>query len=259
MEPTVSDNSAAAEEPMADSDDVTELAAIVESLLFLSQDPVKTNDLAEATDAEPAEIEDALAALQRRTGGLVLREIAGGWTLASIPKAEKAARRLLAKPRTPPLTQAQAECLSIVAYLQPVSRPEIARIRGVASESAVATLEERGLIEDCGRSQFGAILYRTTPLFQRLFGLASLDALPDPSAFDPSPEEEGELRERLLRAGEVRAGGPVGQADALPAPSITVADANAATEDAPASAQSFDGGEDALAEARDADPADPAA
>src|SRR5204863_9830930 len=82
------------------------------------------------------------------------------------------------------------------------------RIRAVASEPAVATLEERGLIEDCGRSQFGAILYRTSPLFQRLFGLASLDALPDPSAFDPSPEEEGELRDRLLKAGEVRAGGP---------------------------------------------------
>jgi segregation and condensation protein B len=217
--------------PDADAEAVAapELAAIVESLLFLSQDPVKVADLAEATDADRAQIEDALAQLQKREGGLILREIGGGWTLASIPEAEKAARRLLAKPRTPPLTQAQAECLSIVGYLQPVSRPEIARIRGVASESAVATLEERGLIEDCGRSQFGAILYRTTPLFQRLFGLASIDALPDPSAFDPSPEEEGELRERLLRAGEIRAGGPAGPGQqalpgqsqhALPAPAI---------------------------------------
>ena len=205
----------------------TDLTAIVESLLFLAPDPVKTADLAEATDTEPAQIEEALAELQQRRGGIVLREIGGGWTLASIPAAEKAARRLLAKPRTPPLTQAQAECLSIVAYLQPVSRPEIARIRGVASESAVATLEERGLIEDCGRSQFGAILYRTSALFQRLFGLASMDALPDPAAFDPSPEEEGELRERLLRAGEIRAGGPAaaqGQG-ALPLPAIDAAHA----------------------------------
>jgi segregation and condensation protein B len=215
----------------ADGRDVTELAAIVESLLFLSQDPVKLEDLAEATDADKPQIEEALAHLQQRNGGLVLREIAGGWTLASIPAAEKAARRLLAKPRTPPLTQAQAECLSIVAYLQPVSRPEIARIRGVASESAVATLEERGLIEDCGRSQFGAILYRTAPLFQRLFGLASIEALPDPSAFDPSPDEEGELRERLLRAGEIRAGGPAAP-EGLPAPVV------AAAEDAPAADES---------------------
>ncbi|HEY8770665.1 MAG TPA: SMC-Scp complex subunit ScpB, partial [Thermoleophilaceae bacterium] len=110
-----------------------------------------------------------------------------------------------AKPRTPPLTQAQAECLAIAAYLQPVSRPEIARIRGVASESAVGTLLERGLIEESGRSRFGAVLYRTSGLFERLFGLEALDALPDPSAFDPSPEEEGELRERLLKAGEQRA------------------------------------------------------
>src|SRR5689334_22337718 len=190
---------------------MTELTQIVEALLFLSPDPVRTGDLAEACDAEPAQIEEALAELQQREGGVVLREIGGGWTLASTPAAEKAARRLLAKPRTPPLTQAQAEVLSIVAYLQPVSRPEVARIRGVASESAVATLEERGLIEDCGRSQFGAILYRTSSLFQRLFGLASMDALPDPSAFDPTPEAEGELRERLLRAGEIRAGGPAAQ------------------------------------------------
>lgn len=238
--------------------EVTELASIVESLLFLSPDPVKVNDLAEATDTDKAQIEEALAELQKREGGIVLREIAGGWTLSSIPAAEKAARRLLAKPRTPPLTQAQAECLSIVAYLQPVSRPEIARIRGVASESAVATLEERGLIEDCGRSQFGAILYRTSSLFQRLFGLASMDALPDPSAFDPSPEEEGELRERLLRAGEIRAGGPAamqGQ-ETLPTPAIATAEADVEGADADAEpfAESFDDGAEAPeADEREAD------
>ena len=86
-----------------------------------------------------------------------------------------------------------------------MSRPEIARIRGVASESAVGTLLERGLIKESGRSQFGAIMYRSTDLFQRLFGLNGLGELPDPAAFDPTPEEEGELRERLLRAGEQRA------------------------------------------------------
>jgi segregation and condensation protein B len=128
--------------------------------------------------------------------------------LASSPEAEDAARRLLSKPRTPPLTPAQAETLSIVAYLQPVSRPEITRIRGVSADSAAGTLLERGLIEEGGRSQFGAILYRTTPLFLKLFGLTSLKQLPDPSLWDPSPEEEADLRDRLLRAGEARAGGP---------------------------------------------------
>jgi segregation and condensation protein B len=138
--------------------------------------------------------------------GVALREVAGGWALATDPVAEEAARRLLARPRTPPLTPAQAEALSIVAYLQPVSRPEMARIRGVASDSATGTLLERGLIEEAGRSQFGAVLYRTTPRFLKLFGLRSLDELPDAAQWDPSPEEEAELRDRLLRAGDARAG-----------------------------------------------------
>jgi segregation and condensation protein B len=179
-----------------------------EALLFLSPDPVSTAALAEAAEVEPEIAGEALeilkAKLEADGRGLVLRELAGGWTLASHPETEEAARRLLARPRTPPLTPAQAETLAIIAYLQPVSRPEIARIRGVNAESAAATLLERGLVEESGRSQFGAVLYRTTDLFLRLFGLKALDQLPPISAFDPSPELEEELRERLLRAGEAR-------------------------------------------------------
>jgi segregation and condensation protein B len=188
---------------------LTTLEQTIEALLFLSADPVPAIALAEATVSELDEVQEALGNLQRGyeedRRGLALRELAGGWTLASHPEAEEAARRLLAKPRTPPLTAAQAETLAIVTYLQPVSRPEIARIRGVNAESAATTLLERGLIEEAGRSQFGAVLYRTTDLFLRLFGLQSLDELPDASAFDPSPELQEELRERLLRAGEARA------------------------------------------------------
>jgi segregation and condensation protein B len=188
---------------------LNELARVVEALLFLSPEPVSVERLAEACETSEGEVVEALARLREHYAegwrGVVLREVAGGFTLATDPVAERAARRLLARPRTPPLTQAQAECLSIVAYLQPVSRPEIARIRGVASESAVGTLLERGLIEESGRSRFGAVLYRTTELFQKLFGLESLAALPDPAAFDPSPGERGELRDRLLKAGEQRA------------------------------------------------------
>ena len=190
---------------------MNELARVVEALLFLSSDPLAVAELAEACESSEGEVVEALARLREHYAegwrGVVLREVAGGFALATDPVAERAARRLLARPRTPPLTQAQAECLGIVAYLQPVSRPEIARIRGVASESAVGTLLERGLIEESGRSQFGAVLYRTTELFERLFGLSGLDALPDISAFDPSPEEEAELRDRLLKAGEQRAEG----------------------------------------------------
>jgi len=188
-----------------------ELDATIEALLFLSPDPVTADALADALELEVEEVGEALKRLQERLQaggrGVVLRELAGGWTLSSHPDAEEAARRLLARPRTPPLTPAQAETLAIIAYLRPVSRPEITRIRGVNAESAAATLLERGLIEESGRSQFGAVLYRTTDLFMRLFGLNSLDQLPPISAFDPSPELEEELRERLLRAGEARAEG----------------------------------------------------
>lgn len=186
------------------------LEATLEALLFLSSEPVAPEALAEATGAQLHEVVRGLERLREQyefdRRGLVLRRLAGGWALSSHPDAEPAARRLLAKPRTPPLTAAQAETLAIVAYLQPVSRPEIARIRGVNAESAVATLLERGVIEECGRSRFGAVLYRTSELFLALFGLRSLQELPDLKAFDPSPEVEAELRDRLLRAGEARAG-----------------------------------------------------
>jgi segregation and condensation protein B len=190
---------------------VSPLARTLEALLFLAPEPVPAADLLDATGCSEAELAAALEELGEACApgrrGIVLRELAGGWTLASDPEAEPAARRLLARPRTPPLTPAQAETLAIVAYLQPVSRPEITRIRGVSAESAAATLLERGLVEEAGRSQFGAVLYRTTPLFRKLFGLSSLDALPDPSSWDPSPEEEADLCDRLLHAGEARAGG----------------------------------------------------
>ncbi len=186
-----------------------ELQRTLEALLFLSPEPVEASALADATGAELHEVVTALEQLREHLEferrGLVLRELGGGYVLSSHPDAEEAARRLLARPRTPPLTPAQAETLAIVAYLQPVSRPEIARIRGVNAESAATTLLERGMIEESGRSQFGAVLYRTTDLFLRLFGLSGLDELPGPGAFDPSPELEQELRERLLRAGEARA------------------------------------------------------
>jgi segregation and condensation protein B len=198
-------------EPELDPDRLRELERIVEALLFLSPEAVTAVGLAGAAEAEIDEIRAALTALEGHYAsgnrGLVIRQAAGGWSLASHPDAEDAARNLLARPRTPPLTAAQAETLAIIAYLQPVSRPEIARIRGVNAESAAGTLLERGIIEESGRSQFGAVLYRTTDLFLRLFGLDSIEELPPISAFDPSRELEEELRERLLRAGEARATG----------------------------------------------------
>ncbi len=189
---------------------MSELARIIEALLFLANDPVGLEELAEVTGhdepAVSAALEELAAACAPGERGLVLREVAGGYTLASDPIAEPAARALLAKPRLATLTPAQLETLAIVAYLAPVSRPEIARIRGVNADSPVATLLDRGLIEESGRSQFGAVTYRTTTLFLKVFGLQSADELPDVAQWDPSPQEQSALRDRLLAAGEARAG-----------------------------------------------------
>ena len=187
------------------------LERTLEALLFLAPDPLSEAELAEATEAGAENVRAALSGLAEQYAegrrGITLRELGGGWTLASDPAAEDAARRLFSRKRVATLSPAQAETLAIVAYLQPISRPEITRIRGVSADSATATLLERGLIEEGGRSQFGAVLYRTGTQFLKLFGLRTLDELPDVARWDPTPEEQATLRERLLRAGEARAGG----------------------------------------------------
>jgi segregation and condensation protein B len=199
---------------VAEPQEPPSLAQTIEALLFLSSDPLSSQELADAAQAGREEVADALELLGEQYApgqrGLRLRELAGGYTLATDPATEDAARRLFSRPRAFNLTPAQAETLAIVAYLQPVSRPEMTRIRGVSADSAATTLLERGLIEEAGRSQFGAVLYRTGTLFLKLFGLRSLEDLPDVAQWDPTPEEAAELRERLLRAGEARAGGGPG-------------------------------------------------
>lgn len=203
-----------AEAPGASAEHGPSLAQTIEALLFLSTDPLSPRELADAAQAGEEEIAAALLQLAEEYApgrrGLRLRELAGGYTFATDPATEDAARRLFSRPRAFTLTPAQAETLAIVAYLQPISRPEITRIRGVSADSAATTLQERGLIEESGRSQFGAVMYRTGNLFLKLFGLRTLDDLPDVAQWDPTPEEQAELRDRLLRAGEARAGGGPG-------------------------------------------------
>ncbi|HEY1456923.1 MAG TPA: SMC-Scp complex subunit ScpB [Solirubrobacteraceae bacterium] len=198
------------QEPVEPPSERERLVKIIEALVFLASDPLSISELAEATETEEPAV---LAALERIAAdyapgrrGMHLRELAGGYTFASDPLAESSARALFNRPRAFTLTPAQAETLAIVAYLQPVSRPEITRIRGVSADSAVATLLDRGLIDQTGRSQFGAALYCTSILFLKLFGLNSLEDLPEIAQWDPTPAEAEQLRERLLRAGDARAG-----------------------------------------------------
>jgi segregation and condensation protein B len=135
--------------------------------------------------------------------GIVLEHVAGGWAFRSAREAAAACARLFEKPAQRNLSQAALETLAIVAYLGPCSRPDVARIRGVSADSAVANLVERGLITESGRDDAagGAIRYRTTPLFERVFGLESLSQLP---RLDDVGESTEQIRERLHEVAEKR-------------------------------------------------------
>jgi segregation and condensation protein B len=187
---------------------VDRLARTVEALLVVASAPLSLAELAEATDDHPERIETAIGLLRERyaegRSGIVLEEIAGGFAFRASRDAADACARLFERPVERGLSQAALETLAIVAYLGPCTRPDIARIRGVAADSAVASLVERGLVAEAGREvgQGGAVRYRTTPLFERVFGLESLAALP---RLDDLGEDAAELRDRLLEVAEARA------------------------------------------------------
>jgi segregation and condensation protein B len=190
------------------SSPVDRLAHTIEALLVVASAPLSVPELADATEDGAERVETALGLLGERyregRSGIVLEHVAGGYAFRASRDAAGACARLYERPVERGLSQAALETLAIVAYLGPVSRPEIARIRGVAADSAVASLVERGLIAEAGRESGpgGAIRYRTTPLFERVFGLESLAALP---RLDESGETVDELRSRLVEVAAARA------------------------------------------------------
>ncbi len=183
-----------------------QLAKTIEALLVVASAPLAAPDLADAASDDVERVEAALGLVGERyregRSGIVLEHVAGGWAFRASRDAAEACSRLFEKPAQRNLSQASLETLAIVAYLGPCSRPDIARIRGVAADSAVANLLERGLIAEAGRSEdAGAIRYRTTPLFERIFGLESLSALP---RLDDIGESTEEIRDRLHAVAEKR-------------------------------------------------------
>ena len=178
---------------------VDRLARTIEALLVIAPSPLSVDELAAAAEDDAERVETALGLLASRyregRSGIVLEHVAGGYAFRAAREAAEACARLVERPVQRGLSQAALETLAIVVYLGPVSRPEIARIRGVAADSAVAGLVERGLIAEAGREQDGgAVRYRTTPLFERVFGLSSLSELP---RLDDLAEDSAELRARL--------------------------------------------------------------
>jgi segregation and condensation protein B len=177
------------------------LARTLEALLVVASAPLPVEELAAATEEDSERVQTALRLLGERysegRSGIVLEQVAGGWALRASREAADACARLFERPVQRGLSQAALETLAIVAYLGPCTRPAIARIRGVAADSAVAGLVERGLIAEAGRevgAAGGAVRYRTTPLFERVFGLQSLSQLP---RLDELGDGAEEIRERL--------------------------------------------------------------
>jgi segregation and condensation protein B len=189
------------------SNPLDQLARTLEALLVVASAPLSVPELADAADDGPERIEAALGLVRERyaegRSGIVLEHVAGGWAFRSAREAAQACARLFEKPAQRNLSQAALETLAIVAYLGPCSRPDVARIRGVSADSAVANLVERGLITESGRDDAagGAIRYRTTPLFERVFGLESLSQLP---RLDDVGADAEQIRERLHEVAEKR-------------------------------------------------------
>ncbi|MBV8773794.1 MAG: SMC-Scp complex subunit ScpB [Deltaproteobacteria bacterium] len=165
------------------------LESILESLLFAAGEPVSLVQLAGAIEEVPRErirktLNEMAAAYTRSGRGLMLEEIAGGYQLRTRNEHAAYVRRLLsAKP--PRLSRPVLETLAIVAYRQPVTRPEIEQLRGVDSGGVLDTLIERSLIKVAGRKDAPGrpIVYTTTSEFLELFGLKDLHSLPDMEEF----------------------------------------------------------------------------
>jgi segregation and condensation protein B len=181
-----------------DATPALELARTLEALLVVASQPLSAEELADAAGDDPERVEDAIGLLEERyvegRSGIVLEQVAGGYAFRASREEAEACARLFERPIERGLSAAALETLAVVAYLGPCTRPDIARIRGVAADSVVAGLVERGLVAESGRDEGGAVRYRTTPLFEHVFGLESLSALP---RLDDLGESTDEIRDRL--------------------------------------------------------------
>lgn len=182
---------------------MTELPRIIEAILFVAEEPVTTEELAQVVEEPTTRVEEALEELDGRLGsdrGIVLRNVAGGWRLYTAIEALPYLEKYATSDRARKLTNASIETLAVVAYKQPVSRGQVTEIRGVDSDHALKTLERRGLVRDVGTAPGPgqAILYGTTDLFLEKMGLPTVSDLPELADHVP-PAEIVETLEMPMR------------------------------------------------------------
>ncbi len=179
------------------------LQGILESLLFVTDKPLPANRLAKIARASTKEVQRLLDVLteEYRGRGLELVEVAGGYQFRSSAENAPFVRELVAR-KPVRLTRAQIETLSILAYRQPITRPEVDEVRGVDSGSALKVLLDKGLVRIIGRKEEPGrpLLYGTTPYFLEFFGLPSLSELPTLREYSELSDESRALFQR--RTGE---------------------------------------------------------
>jgi segregation and condensation protein B len=162
----------------------TELKAIAEALIFVADEPISAKSIADVLKLERDAVETALSDLaqeyEARNGGLQLREIAGGWQIATRAEHHEQIRAYLKSRPSAKLSLASLETLAVIAYKQPVTVPEILEIRGVQSPSAIKTLLDKRLIVAKGRKETVGrpMMYGTSKDFLIQFGLKDLSELP---------------------------------------------------------------------------------
>ena len=170
--------------------DTNELKAALEAILFVSNEPVKLEEFAEAfadveTETIAAQLDEIRRTLETNVGGFMLEQAAGGWRLATRPEHDAVLKKYFSKKGENRLSIAALETLAIVAYRQPITAPEVSDIRGVNSTQTIRTLLERRMIRVSGRKNVvgSPFLYRTTREFLVHFGLNDIRDLPQLEEF----------------------------------------------------------------------------
>jgi segregation and condensation protein B len=169
---------------------MAELMSVIEALIFVSEEPMSPKALAEVLKEERGWVEVAVQELARefneRNGGLMMREVAGGWQIATRPEFHEHVRAYLKSRPSAKLSLAALETLAVIAYKQPITVPEILEIRGVQSSSAIKTLLDKRLIVSKGRKETVGrpMMYGTSKEFLLQFGLRDLSELPNVEDFE---------------------------------------------------------------------------
>jgi segregation and condensation protein B len=206
---------------------LTHLRGLLEALVFASDKPLKSSELARLASAPQKQVRELLAELRETyaSRGVVLDEVAGGWLFRTNVQYAPFVREL-ASERPVRLTRAQIETLAIVAYRQPITRPEIDDIRGVDSGATLKLLLERDLVRILGKKDEPGrpLLYGTTTAFLELFGLKSLRDLPTLKEFTELSEDSRKVAEEALGAATPPGAAPDDEHDTVTPPAPTSQD-----------------------------------